>query len=114
MRKLLLLVCACVGMAAMAQPRYQKERMKLEQLNRGVVALRNGGQVVVSWRTLSSDKTGEPFDVYRNGVKLNTEPLTKGGTFFIDRHPLTTDATYEVRGGGKDGSWLLKTDAPDG
>ena len=114
MRKLLLLVCACVGMAAMAQPRYQKERMKLEQLNRGVVALRNGGQVVVSWRTLSSDKTGEPFDVYRNGVKLNTEPLTKGGTFFIDRHPLTTDATYEVRGRGKDGSWLLKTDAPDG
>jgi rhamnogalacturonan endolyase len=97
-----------------AQPRYQKERMKLEQLNRGVVAVRSGQQVVVSWRTLSTDHTGEPFDVYRNGVRLNKEPMTKGGTCFVDPNPLVGDATYEVKGGGLDGRCELKGDSPDG
>ena len=95
-------------------PQYQKQRMKLERLNRGVVAVRNGQQVVVSWRTLSTDRTDEPFDVYRNGVKLNSKPLTKGGSFFVDEQPLAADATYEVRGGGQDGRFVLKADAGDG
>ena len=85
-----------------------------EQLNRGVVAIRSGRQVVVSWRTLTSDAVGEAFDVYRNGRKLNTEPMRQGGTFFVDEAPLTADATYEVRGGGKNGCYQLLADAPDG
>jgi rhamnogalacturonan endolyase len=55
-----------------------------EKLNRGVVAIRSGEKVVVSWRTLTSDSIGEAFDVYRDGKKLNKEPLTNGGTFFVD------------------------------
>ena len=103
-----------MAVCVMAQPRYQKKQMMLETLNRGVVAIRSGNQVVVSWRTLSSDKPGEAFDVYRNGEKMNVEPMVKGGTFFVDAHPLQGDATYEVRGGGKDGAYVLKADAPDG
>jgi rhamnogalacturonan endolyase len=110
-----MMVCCCVAVVCVvAQPRYQKDRMQLERLNRGVVAVRNGQQVVVSWRTLSTDRTGEPFDVYRNGVKLNSKPLTQGGSFFVDEQPLAGDATYEVRGGGRDGSYLLKAGAPEG
>ena len=86
----------------------------MERLNRGVVALRYNGQVVVSWRTLSSDKVGEPFEVYRNGSLLTPQPMTQGGTFWIDRQPLATDAEYEVRGGGNNGSFLLKAEAPEG
>ena len=97
-----------------AQPNYDFSKLKHEQLNRGVVAVREGGKVIVSWRTLGTDKTAEPFYLYRNGEKLNSAPLTKGGTFYIDEQPLSTDATYEVRGGGKNGSFTLKADAPEG
>lgn len=103
-----------MAVCVMAQPRYQRNRMMLEALNRGVVAIRSGNQVVVSWRTLSSDKPGEAFDVYRNGEKMNVEPMVKGGTFLVDEHPLQGDATYEVRGGGKNGAYVLKADASEG
>ena len=83
---------------ATAQTNYDYQQLKREQLNRGVVAVRTAdGKVAVSWRTLRSDAKGQAYDVYRDGVKLNREPLTTGGTFFIDEQPLNTDATYEVR-----------------
>ena len=96
---------------AVAQPNYNMQQIKREHLNRGVVAFRQDQQVIVSWRTLTSDATGQPFDIYRNGKKLNREPLTKGGTFFIDENPLTTTATYEVRGGNINGQYVLSDEA---
>ena len=100
---------------AIAQTNYDYSKLQREQLNRGVVAVRTeDGKVAVSWRTLMSDPKGQPYDVYRNGVKLNTKPLTTGGTFFIDEQPLQTEAVYEVRGGGSSGKWLLRADAPIG
>ncbi|MBQ6064019.1 MAG: rhamnogalacturonan lyase [Prevotella sp.] len=112
---ILTILLACLGsMTATAQPRYDYDNIQRERLNRGVVAVKNGDQVVVSWRILRSDKTAEPFDIYRNGTKLNTAPLTTGGSFFIDEKPLSTDATYEVKGGNINGSYLLKADSPDG
>ena len=66
--------------STIAQPRYDMKTINREKLNRGVVAIRSGEKVVVSWRTLTSDAIGEAFDVYRDGKKLNKEPLTNGGT----------------------------------
>ena len=109
---LLLLLLATATLSA--QPRYNMEKLQRERLDRGVVAIRQGNQVTVSWRILSSDAVGEPFDVFRNGKKLNKKPLTKGGSLFVDTQPLTADATYEVRGGGKNGSYTLSASAPDG
>ena len=103
-----------VALSAASQPNYNMQQMSREQLNRGVVAIRNDQQVIVSWRTLTSDAKGQPFDVYRNGEKLNPEPLTKGGTFFIDNNPLPTAATYEVQGGSANGRYTLHSDAPNG
>ena len=97
-----------------AQPRYNMAIIQREKLNRGLVAVRNGEKVVLSWRTLDSDAKAQPYDIYRNGKKLNKAPLKKGGTCFIDDNPLPTDATYEVRGGNKNGSYTLKTGSPDG
>ena len=97
-----------------AQPRYDMQHINREQLDRGVVAIRQGKQVVVSWRTLTSDAVGQAFDVYRNGQKLNSQPLCQGGTFYIDEAPLAGGATYEVRDGGKNGSYQLRADAPEG
>jgi rhamnogalacturonan endolyase len=114
MRQKLIFSGLLVALSAAAQPNYDMQQIKREQLNRGVVAIRDGQQVVVSWRTLTSDAKGQSFDVYRNGEKLNREPLTKGGTFYIDNNPLPTAATYEVRGGSKNGSYQIQGDAPDG
>ena len=110
-------VCLLTNVAAMAQPRHNLSEMVQERLNRGVVVVKTSdGRAVVSWRTLKTDRKGEPFDVWRNGVKLTAVPLTTGGTFFVDDHPLATDATYEVRGGQHEntGSFTLKGDAPAG
>lgn len=116
MKQLLLTATiALLSVSLQAQTRYDYSRLATERLNRGVVAVRtNDGKVAVSWRTLTSDPKGQAYDVYRNGKKLNAKPLTTGGTFFIDEQPLTEDATYEVRGGNKNGSFTLKAKAPVG
>ena len=108
-------------LSAWGQANYDFSKLKREQLNRGVVAVKTpDGKVAVSWRTLRSDAKGQPYDVYRNGVKLNKEPLTKGGTFFIDEHPLPGNAVYEIKtplpqqGGAGGGSYTLNADAPIG
>ena len=98
-----------------AQSNYDYSKLCREQLKRGVVAVKTGyGKVAVSWRTLKSAPKGQAYDIYRNGKKLNANPLKTGGTFFIDEQPLTEDATYEVRGGKKNGSFTLKAKAPVG
>lgn len=94
-------------------PHYNLKKMNIEHLDRGVVAIPQKGKVILSWRTLTSDRVGEPYDVYRNGQKLNKSPLTKGGTFFIDEQPLSGGAVYEVRGGGRKGKYVLAADAPE-
>ena len=115
MKQKLILTSLLLGMlSAAAQPNYDMKQIKREYLNRGVIAIRNGQQVIVSWRTLTTDAKGQTFDIYRNGNKLNREPLTKGGTFFVDNTPLQTSATYEVRGGSINGRYLLQANAPDG
>ena len=71
-----------------AQPRYDFSRLKVEHLDRGVVAVRqDDGRVFVSWRTLKSDRAGQSFDIYRNGQRLNASPLTTGGTCYVDDLP---------------------------
>ena len=115
MRRLILfLFTLFVATGVWAQPRYDMQHIQREKLDRGVVAIRQGGKVTVSWRTLLGDRRGEPFDVLRNGVKLNSAPLTEGGTMFVDEHPLAADAVYEVRGGGRNGTYTLRADAPEG
>ena len=118
MKKKLLFSIGLVVMVTLqtnAQSNYDYSKLCREQLNRGVVAVKTGdGKVAVSWRTLKSDPKGQAYDIYRNGKKLNANPLKTGGTFFIDEQPLTEDATYEVRGGKKNGSFTLKAKAPVG
>ena len=117
MKRLTCIALLFVGAATLSwsQPKYDFSKLKAERLDRGVVAVKtDDGRVAVSWRVLKSDRKGEPFDVYRNGTKLNAAPLTTGGTFYIDAQPSEGNATYEVKGGGVDGRFTLKSDAPAG
>ena len=99
MKRLLdtMMLMVMAGLTTLAQPRYDYEKLCTEKLDRGVVAVRQAdGSAFVSWRLLKSDPKGAAFDVYRNGKKLNETPLTKGGTWFIDKQP-EEGAVYEVR-----------------
>ena len=99
MKRLLdtMMLMVMAGLTTLAQPRYDYEKLCTEKLDRGVVAVRQAdGSAFVSWRLLKSDPKGAAFDVYRNGKKLNEAPLTKGGTWFIDKQP-EEGAMYEVR-----------------
>lgn len=114
-RTLSILFAALMTASSWCQPRYDMQNILREKLDRGVVAVRTSdGNVAVSWRTLTSDKKGEAFDIYRNGTKLNSAPLTSGGTFYTDTTPPEGDITYEVRGGGTKGKYTLRADAPAG
>ena len=99
MKRLLdtMMLMMMAGLTTLAQPRYDYEKLCTEKLDRGVVAVRQAdGSAFVSWRLLKSDPKGAAFDVYRNGKKQNEAPLTKGGTWFIDKQP-EEGAVYEVR-----------------
>jgi rhamnogalacturonan endolyase len=115
-RLFLSLFCAVWGCQVLhAQPRYDFSRLHTERLDRGVVAIRqDDSHVVISWRTLKTDSKGQAFDIYRDGKKLNTQPLIEGGTFYTDELPQGQTALYEVRGGEVSGTFTLKADAPQG
>ena len=68
---------------------------QMEQLSRGVVAIKNGSNTFVSWRLLATDAEGTTFDVLRDGSVLsNGKDLTvtnlsvSGGS---------DDSQYQVR-----------------
>ncbi len=105
-----------VAGVVISQSRYHHEKMITEKLDRGVIAIKQpNGKVVVCWRILSEDQKNEAFNVYRNGVRITPQSLTRGGTLFIDEQPLKDeDAYYEVKGGAVDGHYMLYNDAPIG
>lgn len=64
-----------------------------EALNRAPVAVKTSKGVLVSWRSLSGD--GDMgFNVYRDGVRLNAEPITTK-TNYLDADGVA-GATYKV------------------
>jgi len=68
---------------------------QMEYLTRGLVATRiNTSQVLVNWRLLGTDPSSISFNVYRNGAKLNSSPITNS-TNFVDN--TTINGTYVVK-----------------
>lgn len=80
---------AC-GMAQ-AQPLPPKQ---VERLDRGVVALQTGAGAFVSWRLLGTEPADVRFNLYRDGQRVNAQPLTVSNA--VD--PLgRVDSRYTVR-----------------
>ena len=70
-----------------------------EALDRGVVAgPAQGGGILVSWRLLAGENARLAFDVYRNGARLNAQPIT-ASTNFVDPQG-RAGARYSVRPAG--------------
>lgn len=76
-----------------------------ETLGRGLVAVKTKAGVYLSWRCLTSDKSSQGYDVYRDGVKVNAEPIT-GSTNYVDASG-TADAKYVVK--AIDGGQVVET-----
>src|SRR5690606_28223182 len=75
-------------------------RYEVEALQRGVSVVPSGGGNLVSWRLLGTDDSDVAFNVYRNGQKLNSSPIT-GATNYLD-------------GGGSSGSQYTVSAVTDG
>lgn len=120
-RLLLSLLFLLAGGAVAAQPAYDFSKLNMENLGRGVVAIRSDpSTVVVSWRYLSSDPIECGFNIYRDGVRLNDKPVS-GSTMFTDSYVADKEAVYEVRQvlkgretGHKDGRYTLAANSPIG
>ncbi|NQU52078.1 MAG: rhamnogalacturonan lyase [Bacteroidetes bacterium] len=57
----------------------------MERLNRGSIAVADTNGVFISWRLLASDPQNISFNVYRNQIKINSEPL-KNATSILDKN----------------------------
>lgn len=69
---------------------------QMERLGRGFVAVNQpDGKVYIGWRLLATDPDNIAFNVYRDGTRLNPEPI-RDSTNFVDNNG-STDATYTVR-----------------
>ena len=47
----------------------------MEDLSRGLVAVKTTGGVYLSWRLLGLEWYDVTYNVYRNGVRVNNKPL---------------------------------------
>lgn len=77
------------GQAQAANPR------QMEYLDRGVVAVKTGTGVFVSWRLLGTEGSGVTFNVYRDGVKVNASPIMNSTN--LQDTAGTTSSKYTVR-----------------
>lgn len=71
---------------------------QVENLGRGVVAMRTGASsVYVGWRLLGLDPSNIAFNVYRNGTKLSSAPIADSTNFVDADAPQDTANTYTIR-----------------
>jgi rhamnogalacturonan endolyase len=68
---------------------------QMEELNRGVVAVKVVTGVLVSWRLLGTEASAVSFNLYRGTTKVNSTPITSK-TNYLDTSG-TTSSTYTVR-----------------
>jgi rhamnogalacturonan endolyase len=82
---------------------------QLENLDRGVVAVKVATGVFVSWRVLGTETSAVGFNLYRDGVKLNSAVIT-GATNYQDNAGTTT-SRYLVKAveGGVETSSSVET-----
>jgi rhamnogalacturonan endolyase len=76
------------------QSAFASQGKQVEKLDRGAVAIATGSSVFVSWRVLGTDDADTRFNLYRDGVKLNADPLTVSN--FTDAAG-TAVSKYEIR-----------------
>ncbi len=70
----------------------QEGKRQVEALDRGIVAFKTGDGVYLSWRFLGTDGADTSFELYRDGQKITTAPIT-ASTNYLDASG-TEQASY--------------------
>lgn len=68
---------------------------QMEKLDRGLVAVKTGDGVYVSWRMWGNEPKSTGYNLYRNGQKITNTPITTK-TNYVDRGA-AQNSTYSVR-----------------
>jgi len=71
-----------------------KAQRQIEDIDRGLLAIKKGDGVYLSWRVLGHEYLGTAYNLYRGTSLLNTEPIT-GATCFFDAEG-STGVEYSV------------------
>jgi len=113
----LIICCLCITVLQ-AQPNYDFSRLKRKKLGRGLVAVReDSATAIISWRYLESDHEDLGFDIFRNGTKINSNPVVNS-TYFKDNNATNIDLEYRIVPVGSSSNstvkYLLKKDSPYG
>jgi autotransporter-associated beta strand protein len=67
---------------------------QMEKLDRGVVAIKTGTNVLISWRIFGNEYLNVSYNLYRGSTKLNSSPIT-GPSYYVDSDNIY-DSTYTV------------------
>lgn len=93
--------------AAPKEPKYQTTARQMEKLNRGLIAVKTANApnngitagVYLSWRLLGDESlSNQPFDIYRNGIKIYTTG-PHDATNYTDTAGTETDVYKVVKSG---------------
>jgi arabinogalactan endo-1,4-beta-galactosidase len=87
----------------------QTGAMQVENLNRGLIAIRVGQGYYLSWRLLANEPYTTGFNVYRGTTKLNSAPIT-GATVYTDAGG-ALNSVYTVRAVAANGAERATSDA---
>lgn len=68
---------------------------QMENLDRGLVAVQVEDGVFISWRLLGTDPESVSFNLYRDGKKVNSEPITSSTNYLGTNG--TPDSNYYVQ-----------------
>lgn len=68
---------------------------QMENLNRGLTAVKVSNGVYVGWRMLGTDSSSISFNVYRDGTKITSSPITNS-TNYLDTGG-TNSSSYYIR-----------------
>ncbi|WP_165953984.1 RICIN domain-containing protein, partial [Streptomyces sp. 8K308] len=71
------------------------DALQMEDLNRGLTSVRSGSGNLVSWRLLGTEGYDTSFNVYRDGTRINSSPITDSTNYLDNGAP--ADAIYTVR-----------------
>ncbi|MBA2942053.1 hypothetical protein HZF08_27685 [Paenibacillus sp. CGMCC 1.16610] len=81
--------------ASVVSPIKKVFQRQMERLERGTTAIKVSNGVYVGWRLLGTEPSSISFNLYRDGQKINSSPITSS-TNFLDTEG-TLQSTYTVR-----------------
>jgi fibronectin type 3 domain-containing protein len=70
-------------------------KRQMEDIDRAPVAMKTDEGVFISWRMLGTDPDSISFNLYRDGEKINTSPITSS-TNYVDKEG-KAESIYKVR-----------------